>query len=103
MPTIKDVAAAAGVSPTTVSLVMNGRGEQHRIPADTIARIQNAMRELGYQPNLSARRLRSSAERKPVIAFFWPLDYRANMLGHFLSLIQTALHENCLLYTSRCV
>ena len=93
MPTIKDVAAAAGVSPTTVSLVMNGRGEQHRIPADTIARIQNAMRELGYQPNLSARRLRSSAERKPVIAFFWPLDYRANMLGHFLSLIQTALHE----------
>lgn len=52
MPTIKDVAAAAGVSPTTVSLVMNGRGEQHRIPADTIARIQNAMRELGYQPNL---------------------------------------------------
>ncbi|MCQ5080002.1 LacI family transcriptional regulator [Gemmiger formicilis] len=93
MPTIKDVAAAAGVSPTTVSLVMNGRGEQHRIPPETIIRIQNAMRELGYQPNLSARRLRTSAERRPVVAFFWPLDYRANMLGYFLSLIQKALRE----------
>ena len=38
MPTIKDVAAAAGVSPTTVSLVMNGRGEQHRIPAIRMCR-----------------------------------------------------------------
>ena len=93
MPTIKDVAAAAGVSPTPVSLVMNGRGEQHRIPPETIIRIQNAMRELGYQPNLSARRLRTSAERRPVVAFFWPLDYRANMLGYFLSLIQKALRE----------
>ena len=92
MPTIKDVAAAAGVSPTTVSLVMNGRGEQHRIPPETIIRIQNAMRELGYQPNLSARRLRTSAERRPVVAFFWPLDYRANMLGYFHNATLSIVH-----------
>ena len=47
MPTIKDVAAAAGVSPTTVSLVLNGRGELHRIPPETSIRIQNALTELG--------------------------------------------------------
>lgn len=93
MPTIKDVAAAAGVSPTTVSLVINGHGEQHRIPQTTIERIYAAVRELGYQPNLSARRLRNSSERKPVIAFFWPLDYRANMMGYMMSLIQNTLIE----------
>lgn len=93
MATIKDVAALAKVSPTTVSLVMNGRGPEHRIPATTIERIQDAMRELGYQPNLSARRLHDKAEHKPLIAFFWPLDYRANMMGSFLSLIQNALEE----------
>lgn len=93
MPTIKDVAAAAGVSPTTVSLVMNGHGPENRIPKETIERVHAAMRELGYQPNLSARRLRNSAERKPVIAFYWPLDYRAHMMGFFLSLIQNALKD----------
>ena len=93
MPTIKDVAAAAKVSPTTVSLVMNGRGPEHRIPESTIERIRTAMRELGYQPNLSARRLHDKDEHKPVIAFFWPLDYRANLMGYFLSLIQNALKE----------
>ena len=93
MPTIKDVAAAAKVSPTTVSLVMNGRGPEHRIPESPIERIRTAMRELGYQPNLSARRLHDKDEHKPVIAFFWPLDYRANLMGYFLSLIQNALKE----------
>lgn len=93
MPTIKDVAAAAGVSPTTVSLVINGRGPEHRIPAETVERVHAAMQQLGYQPNMSARRLRSSVDRRPVIAFFWPLDYRSNMMGFFLSLIQQAFKD----------
>lgn len=93
MATIKDVAALAKVSPTTVSLVMNGRGPEHRIPATTIERIRSAMLELGYQPNLSARRLHDKDEHKPLIAFFWPLDYRANLMGYFLSLIQNALEK----------
>lgn len=93
MPTIKDVAAAAKVSPTTVSLVMNGRGPEHRIPESTIQRIRTAMRDLGYQPNLNARRLHDKNEHKPIIVFFWPLDYRFTLMGYFLSLIQKALKE----------
>ena len=93
MATIRDVAARAGVSPTTVSIVMNGRAREKRIPDATVERVTSAMRELGYSPNLTARRLRTNEARKPIIAFYWPLDYRTNMLGSFLSGIKESLAE----------
>ena len=93
MATIRDVAARAGVSPTTVSIVMNGRAKEKRIPDATVERVTSAMRELGYSPNLTARRLRTNEARKPIIAFYWPLDYRTNMLGSFLSGIKESLAE----------
>ncbi|RHQ18859.1 LacI family transcriptional regulator [Lachnospiraceae bacterium AM48-27BH] len=58
MATIKDVAKLAGVSVTTVSIIMNGKSGERKISAQTQERVQDAMRELGYQPNLTARRLR---------------------------------------------
>ena len=93
MATIRDVAARAGVSPTTVSIVMNGRAREKRIPDTTVEKVTSAMRELGYSPNLTARRLRTNEARKPIIAFYWPLDYRTNMLGSFLSCIKESLAE----------
>ena len=53
--TLRDVAAKAGVSVRTVSNVVNGF--QHIAPA-TRARVQAALEELNYQPNLVARSLR---------------------------------------------
>lgn len=47
--TIKDVARAANVSPSTVSLVMNKRPAS--ISAETRARVQKAAAELRYRPN----------------------------------------------------
>ena len=85
------MAAEAGVSPTTVSIVMNGRAHEKRIPDATVEKVTAAMRKLGYSPNLTARRLRTSEARKPVLAFYWPLDYRTNMLGSFLSGIKESL------------
>ncbi len=56
MATIKDVAAAAGVSIATVSHVIN----KTRYVSDELkARVQIAMVELGYRPNTLARSLRS--------------------------------------------
>ncbi|HEU4842397.1 MAG TPA: LacI family DNA-binding transcriptional regulator, partial [Ilumatobacteraceae bacterium] len=52
---IKDVAAAAGVSPATVSRVLNGNGT---VSADRAARVLEAAAELGYQPFGPARALR---------------------------------------------
>ena len=53
-----DVARAAGVAPSTVSLVLNGRGRDVKIDPATIKRVQEAARELNYIPNAAARSLR---------------------------------------------
>jgi len=90
MVTIRDVARLAGVSVATVSIVMNNKSKERSIPESTQERIKEAMRELGYQPNLSARRLRSKYKQSPVIALFWPLDFRVNLLA---SLINSLSHE----------
>lgn len=51
-----DVAARAGVSIATVSLVVNGKG-RGRVSADTQDRVTRAVRELGYVVNPAARSL----------------------------------------------
>lgn len=58
-PTIRDVAASAGVSLTTVSYVLSGRpGGTTRISQPTQDRVHAAVRELGYVPNRAARGMR---------------------------------------------
>lgn len=54
--TIDDVARRAGVSVSSVSNVLNGR--ESRMRADTLARVQQAIAELKFRPNQSARRLK---------------------------------------------
>jgi len=56
--TIHDVARAARVSPTTVSRYLNN---SLRLPSETTARIDHAIRELRYRPNVLARRLLKGA------------------------------------------
>ncbi|GAA2814040.1 LacI family transcriptional regulator [Aminobacter aminovorans] len=51
---LKDVAGVAGVSVTTVSRLLNGSLE---LPHETRTRIEQAIRDLNYQPNPHARRL----------------------------------------------
>ena len=54
-----DVARRAGVAPSTVSNVLNGRASALRIADATAERVRRAARELGYIPQASARSLRS--------------------------------------------
>jgi DNA-binding LacI/PurR family transcriptional regulator len=54
MVTIKDVAKYAGVSIKTVSRVVNNLSE---VSPETRQKVQHAILELGYQPNLLARSL----------------------------------------------
>jgi LacI family transcriptional regulator len=65
-PTIGDVAKLAGVSPTTVSFVLNdvlGSG----IPESTRTRVRASARKLRYRPNATARLLRT--DRSHAIGF----------------------------------
>jgi LacI family sucrose operon transcriptional repressor len=56
--TIQNVAKAAGVSKTTVSLVLNGKALQHRIGPGTVRKVRAAARKLGYAPSRFARGFR---------------------------------------------
>ncbi|WP_144124090.1 LacI family DNA-binding transcriptional regulator [Catellatospora sichuanensis] len=55
--TIYQVAEAAGVSPSTVSNLLNGR--PGRMLPQTRKRVEEAISQLGYRPNRAARQLRT--------------------------------------------
>jgi LacI family transcriptional regulator len=65
--TIADVAARAGVSKTTVSRVLNGRGE---LDESTAARVRSVIAELGYVP--SARAVNLARGRSRVVGMLVP-------------------------------
>ena len=54
--TIRDVAAAAGVSAATVSYVLNGHA---KVGPEAAKAVREAVRRLGYLPNRAARALRT--------------------------------------------
>ncbi len=55
--TIYDVARIAGVSPKTVSRVINGDAP---VKPDTVTSVRNAIAQLGYVPSSAARTMRSN-------------------------------------------
>lgn len=98
MAGIKDVAAAAGVSISTVSYALNGK---RPISVETRQRVLRAARELGYMPNLQARGLRGQqthvlALSSPVheytdtsnyAVYFFALAMRARYYGYDILLL----------------
>jgi LacI family transcriptional regulator len=56
--TLKSVAAHVGLSPSTVSAVLNNSAASRSVPEHTKQRIVAASRELNYRPNYLARSLR---------------------------------------------
>ena len=64
--TIKDVAKLAKVSPSTVSRVLSGNPS---ISDDTCKRVKNAVKELHYTPNTTARSLRCEKSKSIGVVF----------------------------------
>ncbi len=98
MSTIKDVAQKAGVTVTTVSRVINNRGY---ISQETREKVQNAMKEIGYQPNELARAL--SKQRTNTIGVIVPSiahPYFSKMISHIES-AATAAGYKIILYNSK--
>jgi LacI family transcriptional regulator len=70
-PTISDVAKVAGVSRQTVSRVINAKGE---ITAETRARVQAVIDDLGYRPNVMASSLAGGRSRNVGLVVTNPAD-----------------------------
>ncbi len=49
MPSIKDVAKLAGVSISTVSIILNGKAQERKISIDTQEKVASAIKTLNYQ------------------------------------------------------
>ncbi len=79
--TIKDIAQMAGVSPRTVSRVLN---ESDRVDPNTRKRVLEIIKETGYEVNLLARSLR---KRKTGIIIVFVGESTINYIGNFHNLI----------------
>ena len=89
MPTIKEIAKAAGVSPSTVSIILSGKAQERNISQRTYDNVMKAVHDLDYHINVSARRLRSqTSDATLIIAVFWALDYRTMWMVRFLRGLQ---------------
>lgn len=64
------IAGELGVSKTTVSFVLNGKGDAHNISKETQEKIMKLVEELHYIPNQAARSLKSGITR--TIAYIVP-------------------------------
>lgn len=93
VPTMADVARLAGVSSSTVSYALTGA---RPISAATRERIQHAMDDLGYTPNVFARGLKSKRSR--IIALVYPRDGRDLGLSTFEYILGASDHAQELGY-----
>ena len=83
------VAAAAGVSQSTVSLVMSGKSEG-RVSPEVRTLVEETARRLGYQPNASAQMLRTGVLK--VVALAVP-NVRQPFFGEVLVAAELAARE----------
>lgn len=58
-PSLNDIAERLGVSRTLVSLVLNGKGREHRISEEVCKKVIATAKEMNYQPNQIAKGLRT--------------------------------------------
>jgi len=92
MTTIKDVAREAGVTPATVSYVLNNTG---RVSEATRQRVMAAARRLNYRPSIIAQNLRAGESR--IIGYAWhrgiPGDWTPVMQEFLYSISESAERE----------
>ncbi|MEO7494961.1 MAG: LacI family DNA-binding transcriptional regulator [Massilia sp.] len=96
-PNMVDVAKLAGVSPMTVSRVMNGKAT---VRASTRKKVADAVAALNYAPNQEARSLAGS---KPIrVGFLYSTPSGAYLAEFLLGLLNQASLNNVQLFVEKC-
>ena len=96
---LKDVAKEAGISPSAVSFILNGRATEMRISKDLEKRVQVIAEQLGYVPNQVAVSLRTGQSKMLGLIV-------ESISGHFFGLLAHIIEEEAekagyrLLYSS---
>jgi LacI family transcriptional regulator len=87
---IIDIAERVGVSVSAVSAVLNNKAKAARISPDMQRRVLEAARELGYQPNIAARRLRAGghSDQSTYLAVATSLETSMQLLGSVVRGVQ---------------
>jgi DNA-binding LacI/PurR family transcriptional regulator len=95
--TLKFLADYLGLSPATVSIVLNDSPVSESIPAVTKQRVHDAAKKFAYRPNLHARMLRSSLTN--TIGVIVPELSEGYVTGVMLGVEQYLLQEGFLSFT----
>ena len=90
---LKEIAALSGLSIGNVSMVLRGLGDSARISKASQERVLAAARELNYNPNINAKKLRQKDSRLTIALFFAPTRHVA-VMGSFFAGIHDLLSDS---------
>lgn len=92
---VKQIAEHLGLSSGTVSIVLNGRGDELRISRETQKIVMDTAREMNYQPagNQKKNRKKAAGSDGYRIGVFWNLHYMGGLLGQFYSGFQETIKQ----------
>lgn len=93
--TLADVALAAGVSSTTASLVLSGRGDELRISDAVQQRVREVSTSLGYRPNILSVGLRRGSSL--ALGFVSDTVATSQLAGDLIKGALEAAHERGLM------
>lgn len=105
MATMQQIAELAGVSRSTVSLVLNDRPLAKRIPARTRNKVHAAAKELGYRPNEIAQSLitgktrelafiTTQMNRQFLVKMLWGAMEAVDQKGYYLKVLPVSSQES---------
>ena len=93
---IKQIAERVGLSPSTVSIVLNGRGDEMRISKESQRRVLEAAKEMSYRPAGNARHPRTIAgdQAEKTVGVFWNENFGEDTMSRYFSGLFNASEEN---------
>ena len=87
-PTLKDVAKVAGVSPQSVSLVINNK---RGVSKETRHHIESVIKDLGYAPHAGAQAMRSASTRTLAFVYSGTTSGRLSVSGYLEEILNGVL------------